>query len=63
VRVAREEKLAQAKVVGSEVGEEGEKKEVERSLPLRGKGKGPVRRQSMRLRDRRRGEPVKLTRR
>jgi hypothetical protein len=60
---AGEKKLAEAKVIGSEVREEGEKKQVERSLPFRGKGKAPVRRQSTRLRDRGGEDPMKLTRR
>jgi hypothetical protein len=63
VRVAGEEKLAKARVLGTEVGMEGEKKQVERSLPLRGKGKGPVKRQSTRLRDRGGEDPMRLTRR
>lgn len=66
-RVARDEKPAKAKIIGSEVGKEGEKKEgpkkeFKRSLPLKGKGRGPVR-QSPRLRDRESEEPMKLTRR
>jgi len=59
IRVA---KLARAKVVGGEAGEEVGKVEVGMSLPLRGKGRGPVR-QSARLRDRGIEEPMKLTRR
>jgi len=59
VRVAAEEKkaLAEAKPVGGEVVEEGQKKKkkkttrVEKSLPIRGKGRAAPVRQSTRLRE------------
>lgn len=65
-RVAAEEKaLAEVKVVGCDSGVEAGKVDVERSLSLRGRGRGtgPVR-QSTRLRAARgRGEPQNLARR